>query len=690
MFRGFHSLITASILSILSLYRSPDANTVEFHRGPVSSISSDREGNFLLTTSFDNTARLWSVDGEFIQLISSDSQKPGAIFTSAVSECGNWFAFGGWKAELSGKSFYVSLYSFKSGGVVFIWKDLGASVMDLKFCGENRVLAAGLKSGGIVLIDVMSREIKGRLRGYGGSVYSLDFSSQNKLVSADSDGVIRLYDRDLTLISILYTGSGRTPCSVRFSPDGAYIALGFEKPAQVEIVQTENLGVKATLTLSENDTRDGIVLVGWSNTGQEVRGVYTSADDQIRGNIFVWKWESGEFRRRQLGAGLLLDAKTLSDNTLIFSGMESEFGRVDSSGLRMIFHHRHSHESAVSEKPNLIIHSPSEGDTLLDSLAMVTFSSKEAPFLDLQVYVNGIQQTTRFMATETSGAELHRTLLVSLSPGVNSVRIVAKHRDGKISDSFVSLHRNVRTNRNGYSRGSLFSLSVGIESYKNRSLEFIYAERDSRRFHSEINSQRNFGLYTHVHSRLLTNYSVTRSSLTSEIDWLALSADSNDVVLIYLSGRVITDNRKNAWFLTWESEPDNLERTALSFNNLSRLLGNIRGEVIVFMDTHASTLRPRYLNQLIGDHSNVVVLSSFGSNDYRKNRQEWQGGLFTQALIEGMKGGADYSGTGAITIPMLNVYIAEKLKLLCRNGENVSYLSMSGYVAAGLPVLLVN
>ena len=48
----------------------------------------------------------------------------------------------------------------------------------------------------------------------------------------------------------------------------------------------------------------------------------------------------------------------------------------------------------------------------------------------------------------------------------------------------------------------------------------------------------------------------------------------------------------------------------------------------------------------------------------------WENGAFTKALIEGLKGKADYSGDGAISIGELDLWISERVKQLTEKKQH--------------------
>ncbi len=60
----------------------------------------------------------------------------------------------------------------------------------------------------------------------------------------------------------------------------------------------------------------------------------------------------------------------------------------------------------------------------------------------------------------------------------------------------------------------------------------------------------------------------------------------------------------------------------------------------------------------------AIVFLSSTALQYSLEKDEWNNGAFTKAIVEGLSGKADYAGKGKITIKMLDLYISERVKEL--------------------------
>lgn len=99
------------------------------------------------------------------------------------------------------------------------------------------------------------------------------------------------------------------------------------------------------------------------------------------------------------------------------------------------------------------------------------------------------------------------------------------------------------------------------------------------------------------------------------------------------------------------------------------------GKVIVFLDTcfaggaagKRGATQPdidALANKLAAADKGVVVFTSSTGRQFSLEREEWQNGAFTKALVEALKGGADYQHDKQISIAALEVYLSHRVQEL--------------------------
>jgi uncharacterized caspase-like protein len=75
------------------------------------------------------------------------------------------------------------------------------------------------------------------------------------------------------------------------------------------------------------------------------------------------------------------------------------------------------------------------------------------------------------------------------------------------------------------------------------------------------------------------------------------------------------------------------------------------------------------VNELASAENGAVVFSSATGRQYSLENREWGNGAFTKGVVEGLRGKADYTATGRITLNMLDLYVSERVKELTQGKQ---------------------
>jgi hypothetical protein len=75
------------------------------------------------------------------------------------------------------------------------------------------------------------------------------------------------------------------------------------------------------------------------------------------------------------------------------------------------------------------------------------------------------------------------------------------------------------------------------------------------------------------------------------------------------------------------------------------------------------------INELTSAQNGAVVFVASTGNQYSLENPDWGNGAFSKAVIEGLNGKADERRTGRITVTMLDLYVAERVKELTRGQQ---------------------
>lgn len=232
----------------------------------------------------------------------------------------------------------------------------------------------------------------------------------------------------------------------------------------------------------------------------------------------------------------------------------------------------------------------------------------------------------------------------------------------------------------------LLLLAIGVGAYNRSELRLTYPAKDARDLAELLKSQR-AGLYREVQARVLTDAQATRQGILAGIEWLHHTAAPEDTLVLLLAGHGISDAATGQYyFLPADADPQNPLATMLPASALQQALATLPGRVVLLLDTcHAGDVLPgrklrgvpagpddgisRFVSELGSIEQGVVVLTASVGTQSSQESPEWGNGVFTKALLEGLRGQADYRKTGRVTVNMLDLYISERVRELTRGTQ---------------------
>jgi WD40 repeat protein len=330
--------------------------------------------------------------------------------------------------------------------------------------------------------------------------------------------------------------------------------------------------------------------------------------------------------------------------------------------------------------PRVTILSPAPGTTTTSPQLTFFYKAESdiGPLTATEVRVNGRpaqeQQHVRdpFQSvTQTHGVFGQVTVLVP--PENATVDIIARNQHGASEPStFVSIW----TGASDYAKPALYLLAIGVSDYALTTANLKWAAKDAQDFAETIKAQEG-GLYKKVSVRLLLNDKATRKEIIEGLNWLKRETTSRDVVMVFLSGHGFRGDKNEYYFLPHDGHPDEPEVTAVRDFDIRDFLSKVAGKAVLFLDTcHSGQLRlgkgqtdalpdiTKFANELADADAGVIVFASSTGRERSLELDRFQNGAFTYALLEGIRGQADYTKDFFIVISELETYLAERVKAL--------------------------
>jgi WD40 repeat protein len=315
------------------------------HTSPIWRFGIDAQARWLVTGSDDKTARVWDLKTGQLQRVLRPPLGPdleGRVLGVALSPDGATVVLGGYtqfndgRSELAPEGHSIYFFDRATGRMLKRLGDLPNMILELAFSADGQYLAAGLGSNGVRLYRTDGWDLVGQDTDYGDGSYGVDFSRDGRrLVTSSYDGYVRLYgvsNSGLRLVAKRAAPGGKQPESIRFSPDGRSIAVGFVDTPVVDVLDGTTLALRYT-----PNTAHGLVnvKVAWSVDGQTL-----FASDFANGKFLIRRWSQG-------GQGGASDTPAAEDTVtciralprggVVFVSADPAWGLIDAEGVRTRF-----------------------------------------------------------------------------------------------------------------------------------------------------------------------------------------------------------------------------------------------------------------------------------------------------------------------------------------------------------------
>jgi WD40 repeat protein len=315
------------------------------HTAMITRIATDEAGRWLVTASYDKTARVWDLrDGRLVMTlrIPMGSGHEGKLFAVALSPDGATVAVAGWtQAGYQGAGNHnIYLFERATGRLLRRLPNMPNVIQNLAFSPNGRWLSATLGGkNGVRLFAAASGQLLAEDLDYGGSSLSAHFGTDGRLITAANDGLLRLYRFDgerLTLMAKRAAPGGKQPVIVRFSPDGRSVAVGFEDSTAINVLEGDSLALRFAPDTTEGNNALGSI--AWSRDGA---ALFAAGLATRSGQRYIRRWTKGGMgvvSDWPVAGNTIMDLLPLPDRRLAFASAEPTWGVLDEIGQKVIFH----------------------------------------------------------------------------------------------------------------------------------------------------------------------------------------------------------------------------------------------------------------------------------------------------------------------------------------------------------------
>ena len=242
--------------------------------------------------------------------------------------------------------------------------------------------------------------------------------------------------------------------------------------------------------------------------------------------------------------------------------------------------------------------------------------------------------------------------------------------------------------------GRRYAVVIGLSKYRDTRIPALrYAAADARAFYDWAVSPQ--GGYAPACIKLLVDRDATAKNLRVALfQWLK-AALKEDIVTIFFAGHgspESPDSTKNLYLLPYDAEYDNIPSTAFPMWDIETALKrHIKAKrVIVIADAcHSGGVGQSFdiarragrgikvvsvrsgLEKLSNVQEGVCVITAAGDNQLSQEGKQWGGGhgVFTHYLLTGLKGEADSSRDGKVSLGELTLYVSQQVRRATKNAQ---------------------
>jgi hypothetical protein len=272
---------------------------------------------------------------------------------------------------------------------------------------------------------------------------------------------------------------------------------------------------------------------------------------------------------------------------------------------------------------------------------------------------------------------------VAIGNDVSELIIEAKDGAGNLTRLKLPLNPQPLPPPDGGFRGRKFAVIIGVSRYRDEGINDLqFADADARDVRDFLRRPEGGG-FKPDDILYLENEQATAESVNTALDRILSQAGPDDLILLFIAGHGGPDPNapQNLYYVLHDTRIADLPRTALPMTILQEKLSLARAKrALVFIDTcHSAGLtgsQPAggrglennlinlYSAKLFKEEGRAAITSS-DVNELSYENKRWGGGhgIFTYALLEGLRGQADANADSLITAGEVFAYVRDRVRL---------------------------
>ena len=230
---------------------------------------------------------------------------------------------------------------------------------------------------------------------------------------------------------------------------------------------------------------------------------------------------------------------------------------------------------------------------------------------------------------------------------------------------------------------TLWLLAIGVSRYQQLNLNLQFADADARAVAAAFQHQAGGPVFKTVRTMVLTNDEVTRERMLDGMGRFLGQAGPNDVVVIFVAGHAVLDRASGSYyFLPFPTTAQNLVSAGLRMSDFDEMVRIVRRRargVVVMLDTcHAGALQFAWPDIVpmedpaarLSVGEGFFLLAATKPGEQSQEQPALAHGVFTYALLDGLRGAADADKDGLLSVADLFSYVAREVPRLTGGAQH--------------------
>jgi uncharacterized caspase-like protein len=178
---------------------------------------------------------------------------------------------------------------------------------------------------------------------------------------------------------------------------------------------------------------------------------------------------------------------------------------------------------------------------------------------------------------------------------------------------------------------------------------------------------------------------VTRAGVLKGLGWLKEKVKPQDLAVVFYAGHGHTDAASGKFYmLTIDMDPDNLDKTTVTGDDLKKALMDLPCRVILMLDAcHSAGVGPLRIKRahapldglqrsFADEEVGVVVWVAAQGPETSREDSKLKHGYFTLAVMEGLAGKAAMNKKGEVHLSALDQYVFDRVTEMSRDLQHPS------------------